>query len=139
MPTLKHELTQNDLKVLAYYAQEGMRERYWNYLANPTEERVKDNGYGLLALSVVRNDAMPGKIANNYAQNYVQSHPVNGKSILSEQEWDKVGKDLIKADFAIRADLLLYQKKADLALNLTVDMVYGSHIKAFNDKSYQAG
>lgn len=123
-------LTNNDLKVLAYYAEHGMRERYWNYLANPTNERAADNGYGLLAMGVVRNDNMSGAIANNYAQNHVAEHPINGKRHLTEQQWEKVGVDLIKEDYAIRARLV-QKGQPEQALNLPVNQVYAAHIAAF--------
>ncbi len=71
------------------------RELYWNYLA----ELPGNDGYGRLALGVVRHDNMPGATANRYAQNYAREH--NGK-VLSEREWDNFGVDLIKKDLAYR-------------------------------------
>jgi hypothetical protein len=124
-------LIAKDLTVLQYYADNGMRERYWNYLANhTTNDKPDSDGYGALALTVVRNDAMPGKVANNYAQNYVESHPIGGVNILNERQWEKVGVDLIRADLAERQKL--YPTHPDLALNLPVEKVYHSHINAFN-------
>lgn len=54
-------LTDKDIRVLSSYAKEGNRELYWNYLAQLPE----NDGYGLLALGVVRNDSLPGRVANN--------------------------------------------------------------------------
>ena len=45
-------LTEKDVKVLLHYADTGNRELYWNYLA----QLPGADGYGLLALGVVRND-----------------------------------------------------------------------------------
>jgi len=45
-------LTQQDITILREYADKGNRELYWNYLA----QKDGADGYGLLALGVVRND-----------------------------------------------------------------------------------
>ncbi len=58
------ELNRNDMNVLSYYADKGDRVRYWNYLA----QRPGADGYGRLALSVVRNDETPGALANHFAE-----------------------------------------------------------------------
>ena len=133
------QLEDKDIEVLGYYAHQGMRERYWNYI-NYVEKRELGqgySGYGILALGVVRNDNMPGKIANNYAQNYVESHPVNGKTHLSEQGWEQVGKDLLTADLAQRRAYVA-QNRPDLALNLPVENVYHSHKVAFEKNGIDA-
>ena len=65
-------LNKQDMEILGHYAKKGNRELYWNYLA----QTPGNDGYGLLALGVVRNDNMPGALANQYAQNQAQS--VNG-------------------------------------------------------------
>lgn len=88
-------LDEKDLTVLQHYADAGNRELYWNYLA----QLPGNDGYGLLALGVVRNDNMPGATANAYAQNYAQDH--NGK-VLTEREWDDFGVDLVRRDFLHR-------------------------------------
>jgi hypothetical protein len=118
-------LTTQDIQVLAHYAKEGNRELYWNYLA----QTPGNDGYGLLALGVVRNDNMPGKIANQYAQ--YQASSVNGKR-LSEREWDEFGQDLVERDFAYRLE---HAKagRGHLALNLPVDEVQKAHDRAFRD------
>lgn len=118
-------LSGHDIKVLKYYAKTGNRELYWNYLA----ELPGNDGYGRLALGVVRNDNMPGATANKYAQNYVRQH--DGK-VLTEREWDSFGVDLIKQDLALRQVALA---KGDTvgALNLTGKKVEEAHDKAFGD------
>jgi hypothetical protein len=117
-------LTQRDLDILAHYADEKNRELYWNYLA----ELPGSDGYGLLALGVVRHDNMPGATANLYAQNYAREH--NGK-VLSEREWDNFGVDLIERDLAHRR-AQLKAGKPDLALNLPALNVREAHDKSFN-------
>ena len=57
-------LNQKDIEILQQYASKGNRELYWNYLA----QKEGSDGYGLLALGVVRNDNLPGQVANAYAQ-----------------------------------------------------------------------
>src|SRR3546814_4021377 len=63
-------LDQRDMAILHHYVEEQNRELYWNYLA----QHEGNDGYGLLALGVVRNDSMPGAVANNFAQNHARSH-----------------------------------------------------------------
>lgn len=118
-------LTQKDIDILRHYAEKGNRELYWNYLA----QTPGNDGYGLLALGVVRNDNMPGKIANQYAQ--YQASSVNGKR-LSEREWDRFGQDLVERDFALRQDH--FEKgRGHQALNLPVDEVQRAHDRAFDE------
>ncbi|MEZ5645963.1 MAG: hypothetical protein R3E94_02980 [Burkholderiaceae bacterium] len=118
-------LTRQDIQVLAYYAREGNRELYWNYLA----QTPGNDGYGLLALGVVRNDNMPGRVANQYAQN--QASSVNDLR-LSEREWDRFGQDLVERDFALRLDHF-ESGRQHLALNLPVWDVQQAHDDAFED------
>ena len=63
-------LSKKDLAILAHYAKEGNRVLYWNYLA----QIPGNDGYGLLALGVVRNDNIPGTVANTYAHASVFNH-----------------------------------------------------------------
>ena len=56
-------LNRQDIEILRSYAEDGNRELYWNYLA----QKPGNDGYGLLALGVVRNDNVPGAVANSYA------------------------------------------------------------------------
>jgi hypothetical protein len=117
-------LNQQDLAILREYAAKGNRELYWNYLA----QKPGNDGYGLLALGVVRNDNMPGVVANQYAQN--QALSVNGIR-LSEREWDGFGIDLIQRDFKLRELQLAEEKRPDLALNLPAKDVQKAHDGAF--------
>jgi hypothetical protein len=118
-------LTHQDMQVLAHYAKEGNRELYWNYLA----QTPGNDGYGLLALGVVRNDNMPGKVANQYAQH--QAISVNSLR-LSEREWDQFGQDLVERDFALRLDHF-DRGRQHLALNLPVWDVQQAHDRAFRE------
>jgi len=56
-------LTPKDIEVLSFYAKQGNRELYWNYLA----QLPNNDGYGLLALGVVSNDSLPGRVANSFS------------------------------------------------------------------------
>lgn len=117
------ELNRQDMDILESYAKDGNRELYWNYLA----QHPGNDGYGLLALGVVRNDNMPGAIANAFAQNHARMH--DGRS-LTEREWENFGQDLVKRDFG-RRQIHMADKRHDLALNLPVDDVQRAHDDAF--------
>ncbi|MGF6711028.1 hypothetical protein QFZ41_001992 [Luteibacter sp. W1I16] len=117
-------LSQKDLDILKHYVRERNRELYWNYLA----ELPGNDGYGRLALGVVRHDNMPGATANRYAQNYAREH--NGK-VLSEREWDNFGVDLIKKDLAYR-EVHMTNGQTHLALNLPAKDIQDAHDKSFN-------
>lgn len=67
-------LTERDLSVLGSYARDGNRELYWNYLS----QLPGADGYGTLALGVVRNDSLPGRVANSYAQDYAKTQQEEG-------------------------------------------------------------
>ncbi|MBB3228933.1 hypothetical protein FHW69_003581 [Luteibacter sp. Sphag1AF] len=118
-------LTEKDLAILAYYVKTRNRERYWNYLAT----RPGDDGYGDLALGVVRNDNMPGATANLYAKTYAKEH--NGR-VLTEREWDNFGVDLIGRDLLLRRKQF-ERSRPDLALNLPVRKVQEAHDLSFNN------
>lgn len=115
-------LEQQDLDILRLYAKEGNRELYWNYLA----QKEGADGYGLLALGVVRNDSMPGAVANHFAAN--RAHK-DGR-VLSERDWEKFGEDLVRRDFALRTEHF-NKGRTGLALNLPVDEVQRAHDGAF--------
>ena len=115
-------LTKQDLRILEYYASEGNRELYWNYLA----QKEGAHGYGLLALGVVRNDSMPGAVANHFADNRARSDGRN----LTEREWERFGEDLITRDLTLRKSWL-DKERPDLALNLPVKDVQLAHDGAF--------
>ncbi len=118
-------LNDRDMKILGQYAEKGNRELYWNYLA---QTRGND-GYGLLALGVVRNDNMPGAVANIYAEN--QARDESGRR-LTEREWDAFGQDLVRRDFAARQKHMAHGD-SDLALNLPVKDVQAVHDGAFKN------
>ncbi|WP_057657358.1 XVIPCD domain-containing protein [Pseudoxanthomonas dokdonensis] len=119
-------LTEQNLKILHGYAKNGNRELYWNYLA----QLPGNDGYGLLALGVVRNDNMPGAVANQYAQLHVHDH---GGHQLSEREWEKFGIDLIRQDYALREKQLNDKHDPQAALNLPVKLVQEAHDKSFQN------
>ncbi len=116
-------LNRQDIEILRSYAEDGNRELYWNYLA----QKPGNDGYGLLALGVVRNDNVPGAVANIYAQNYAQEH--NGVR-LNERQWERFGADLVRADLAAR-ERMLDGNRPDLALNLPVREVQNAHDATF--------
>ena len=118
-------LDEKDLTVLQHYADAGNRELYWNYLA----QLPGNDGYGLLALGVVRNDNMPGATANAYAQNYAQDH--NGK-VLTEREWDDFGVDLVRRDFLHRKIWASDPDHPEYSLNLPARWVKDAHDKSFD-------
>ncbi|MEZ5700741.1 MAG: hypothetical protein R3E42_00310 [Burkholderiaceae bacterium] len=118
-------LTTQDMEILKNYAEKGNRELYWNYLA----QTPGNDGYGLLALGVVRNDNMPGALANQYAQNQAQS--VNGVR-MSERQWDAFGQDLMRRDYEFR-QAHLTMVRAVQALNLPVKEVQIAHDQTFGD------
>jgi hypothetical protein len=123
-------LSERDLDVLDQYADTGNRELYWNYLS----QLPGADGYGTLALGVVRNDSAPGQVANTYAQNYASSQGDKGSQYananLSERQWDEFGQTLLKKDLELRA-AHLHVGRADLALNLPGADVMLAHDKAF--------
>ncbi|HYP69863.1 MAG TPA: hypothetical protein VEP93_03220, partial [Variovorax sp.] len=95
-------LNQKDLDILRAYADDGNRERYWNYLA----QKQGNDGYGLLALGVVRNDNLPGQVANAYAQlEAADQHDRNPKlqnRTLTERQWEAFGQTLLHRDLERR-------------------------------------
>lgn len=127
-------LTRKDLNVLATYATEGNRELYWNYLA----QQPGNDGYALLALGVVRDDNVPGRVANAYAADFTRVQQTRHGSEfadrprITEREWDAFGGDLSKQDL-LRRQQHLNVARPDLALNLPVRDVQDSHDVAFRD------
>src|SRR3546814_17879467 len=105
-------LYQLDMAIRHHYVEEQNRELYWNYLA----QHEGNDGYGLLALGVVRNDSMPGAVANNFAQNHARSHDDRG---LTEPEWEEFGQDLIDRALKKRK-YWMEQTRPDLATKLLV-------------------
>ncbi|MCR2702871.1 hypothetical protein NSP05_24545, partial [Salmonella enterica] len=72
-----------------------------------------NDGYGLLALGVVRNDNVPGAVANSFAANQARQDGVR----LGSRDWQAVGIDLIRNDFALREEYVR-NGQPDVALNL---------------------
>lgn len=74
-------LTQHDIRILTSYASAGNRELYWNYIS----QLPGADGYGTLALGVVRNDSLPGQVANSYAQDYARTQHNSGSQFPNAQ------------------------------------------------------
>lgn len=123
-------LTQRDIRILSSYASTGNRELYWNYLS----QLPGSDGYGTLALGVVRNDSLPGRVANSYAQDYAQAQHDRGSRFpnaeLSERQWESFGQTLLKQDLALRK-YWSENERPDLALNLPGKDVMVAHDRAF--------
>lgn len=115
-------MNQQDMRILSHYAREGNRELYWNYLA----QHAGADGYGLLALGVVRNDNAPGQVANLYADTRARSDGRN----LSERDWENFGVDLIRRDLALRQQHFA-DGRPEQALNLPARDVQRAHDQAF--------
>ncbi|MFB9037536.1 XVIPCD domain-containing protein [Xanthomonas arboricola] len=115
-------LTQDDLRILSAYARQENRELYWNYLAH----KDGNDGYGLLALGVVRNDNAPGATANIIADNRAR----DGGIRMSEREWNQFGVNLMRRDLDERRGQL-DAGHPDLALNLPVRDVQDVHDRTF--------
>lgn len=115
-------LTQDDLRILSAYARQENRELYWNYLAH----KDGNDGYGLLALGVVRNDNAPGATANIFADNRAR----DGGIRMSEREWNQFGVNLMRRDLDERRGQL-DAGHPDLALNLPVRDVQDVHDRTF--------
>lgn len=116
-------LNDTDMRVLRSYVEQGNRERYWNYLA----QHEGADGYGLLALGVVRNDSVPGAVANAFAQ----SHARDSGVVMSERGWEMFGRHLIERDFELRSRHFRSGDRA-AALNLPGVDVQDAHRAAFS-------
>lgn len=123
-------LTQKDIRILIDYADAGNRELYWNYLS----QLPGSDGYGTLALGVVRNDSLPGRVANAYAQSHARSQRDEGSRFpnaeLSERQWEAFGRTLLREDLELR-QAWMGNGRADLALNLPGADVMLAHDRAF--------
>ncbi len=124
-------LTQENLRILASYAKARNRELYWNYLSQLPDA----DGYGTLALGVVRNDSLPGRVANSYAQDYARDQEGKGSGFpdaqLSERQWEMFGQTLLRQDMERRL-YWMEQERSDLALNLPGKDVMLAHDRAFD-------
>lgn len=125
-------LTDRDLRILGSYAREGNRELYWNYIS----QLPGADGYGTLALGVVRNDSLPGRVANSYAQDYARTQNEEGSRFpnarLSERQWEAFGQTLLMKDLELRRTHV-DAGRPDLALNLPGVDVMRAHDRAFVD------
>ncbi|EGD07798.1 hypothetical protein XVE_4010 [Xanthomonas vesicatoria ATCC 35937] len=125
-------MNEQDLESLSNYANKGNRELYWNYLS----QLEGADGYGTLALGVVRNDSLPGQVANNYAQDYARTQHDTGSRFanaeLSERQWEEFGQTLLKKDLELR-QAWFDKERPDMALNLPGKDVMRAHDQAFLD------
>ncbi len=123
-------LTDRDVRILEFYAKQGNRELYWNYLA----QLPGNDGYGLLALGVVRNDSLPGRVANSFATAVAGQQSQlfgNEKNVdFTERLQETFGQALIANDLAQRK-ALLKDGRPDLALNLPYTGTLRSHDVSF--------
>ncbi|WP_065309980.1 hypothetical protein [Janthinobacterium psychrotolerans] len=87
---------ERDMEILRYYAAQGNRQACWHYLA------ANGDRYARLASGVVRNDTISGFIANGYAK----MRAGELKVAMTERDWDKFGRDLMRADFTYREKYL---------------------------------
>jgi hypothetical protein len=115
-------LNEQDIKVLKSYADAGNRELYFNFLA----QKDGSDGYGQLALGVVRNDNAPGATANSFADRQARADGV----VMNEGQWQAFGVELMQRDLELRRAQLA-EGRADLALNLPVKQIQQSHDPAF--------
>ncbi len=115
-------LNDQDMAILERYARDDNRELYWNYLAS----RSGADGYGLLALGVVRNDNMPGAVANAFAESAARGAGVR----LTERGWNEFGVNLMELDLRARQEQMR-SGRPDLALNLPARDVMRVHDDAF--------
>ncbi len=118
-------LSQVDLNILTAYASAGNRELYFNYLA----QKEGNDGYGLLALGVVRNDNGPGATANCFAQDQARKNGAN----YDERDWQSFGVELMNNDLAMR-QAQFAAKRPDLALNLPVADIQEAHDLVFEGR-----
>lgn len=118
-------LTRKDLEILKEYANHENRELYFNLLA----QKEGNDGYGTLALGVVRNDNGPGATANQFAQAQAKKDGLQ----FGERDWQRVGAALIEHDLALR-EKRFESGRPDLALNLPVQDVQLAHDQTFRPR-----
>ena len=117
---MPNQLTQADLDILNRYAERGERAGYWTYLAD------RGDPYAKLALQVVLNNTFDGAVANRYAQDVARE----SGTLLTPERWEEVGRDLIRADYLERQNLVS-QDQGEAALFLQVKQIKDSHAVAF--------
>lgn len=111
-----------DMEILRYYAAQGNREAYWNYLT------ANGDPYARLALGVVRNDTLSGAIANGYAK----MRAGELKVVMSERDWDRFGVELMRADLGYREKYLSESMVVGKIVHLPVEEIARYHTKVFN-------
>jgi hypothetical protein len=113
------------LPTLQFYAANGDREHYWNYLAG------QGVTYAQLALGVVRNDSLNGYVANTYADIGAREMGV----VLDEKQWNDVGVDLMRRDLDARMRYATSGNDQDLGkvLELPVRDISSYHTATFQD------
>ncbi|MFD1298003.1 hypothetical protein ACFQ4Q_15350 [Lysobacter gummosus] len=116
-------LNERDLTVLGHYVRQGNLELYWNFLA----QQPGNDGYGLLALGVVRNDNAAGKVANLHADLRARG----GGRCLSERDWQNFSVDLIGRDLQLRR-AHWRAGRPERALNLPARDIQQAHDRAFD-------
>lgn len=112
-----------DMEILRFYAAQGNREAYWNYLASGGDR------YARLALGVVRNDTISGVIANGYAQMRADQL---GRG-MSERDWHQFGIELMRADLGYRELNLAKSMALGKIAPLSVEDVARYHTVIFKD------
>lgn len=117
-------LNNKDVEILSFYAENGNRELYWNFLA----QKPGNDGYGLLALGVVRNDNVPGQVANYYAQSAARAT----RPGMTERDWEDFGVDLMRRDLAERQEAMR-KNEPERALNLSAVDVTRVHDRSFEN------
>jgi len=113
---------ERDMEILRFYAAQGNREAYWNYLA------ANGDRYARLALGVVRNDTVSGVIANGYAQ--IRADQM--KVVMSERDMDRFGVELMRADLAARERFLPESIALGKIAPLPVEEIAIYHAKVFD-------
>lgn len=112
-----------DMEILRFYAAQGNREAYWNYLA------AGGDRYAQLALGVVRNDTISGVIANGYAQ--MRADQLG--RVMSERDWHQFGIELMRADLGYRELNLAKSMALGKIAPLSVEDVARYHTVIFKD------
>ena len=112
-----------DMEILRYYAAQGNREAYWNYLA------AYGDPYARLALGVVRNDTLSGAIANGYAK----MRAGEMARVMNEHDWDRFGIALMRADLTYRDARLPESMTLGKVVQLPVEEIARYHAAVFKD------
>jgi hypothetical protein len=111
-------LTQAQLDQLQTYVSTGDRVSYWQTLGGWGFD------YAKLALGVVLNDTVNGRIANEFAENKAAEVGV----LMDAEDWAEVGQAIMQADFSARVDL--FQQSPETA-DLSVSDIRTYHTAVF--------